>query len=162
MGIRARPSGSGVRKFPRPRRKLLGGVEGKGFKVALRPWTAAGSDCRQAVGIAPGPSTRRVRYVRSACVRQAHRRLKNTPFKLAEMNPGGRRPPHEPRAAVAKTTRRVRRYAAMAKLMAPRVANDVTRGASRLMGGSGYARNTASSADARRQITEITKAPRSD
>ena len=127
-----------------PAENLLGGVEGKGFKIAMKALDGGRIGiAAQAVGIAQGALNEAVRYVKERV--QFGRPIaafQNTQFKLAEMQTmidAARLLTY--RAAVAKDNGQPYNvYAAMAKLTASDVANQVTRGCVQLLGGYGFAR----------------------
>ena len=127
-----------------PAENLLGGVEGKGFKIAMKALDGGRIGiAAQAVGIAQGALNEAVRYVKERI--QFGRPIaafQNTQFKLAEMQTmidAARLLTY--RAAVAKDNGQPYNvYAAMAKLTASDVANQVTRGCVQLLGGYGFAR----------------------
>ena len=114
-----------------PAENLLGGVEGKGFKIAMKALDGGRIGiAAQAVGIAQGALNEAVRYVKERI--QFGRPIaafQNTQFKLAEMQTmidAARLLTY--RAAVAKDNGQPYNvYAAMAKLTASDVANQVTR-----------------------------------
>ena len=145
MGIRAASNAAGVYENVRvPAENLLGGVEGKGFKIAMKALDGGRIGiAAQAVGIAQGALNEAVRYVKERI--QFGRPIaafQNTQFKLAEMQTmidAARLLTY--RAAVAKDNGQPYNvYAAMAKLTASDVANQVTRGCVQLLGGYGFAR----------------------
>ena len=145
MGIRAASNAAVVYENVRvPAENLLGGVEGKGFKIAMKALDGGRIGIpAQAVGIAQGALNEAVRYVKERI--QFGRPIaafQNTQFKLAEMQTmidAARLLTY--RAAVAKDNGQPYNvYAAMAKLTASDVANQVTRGCVQLLGGYGFAR----------------------
>lgn len=145
MGIRAASNAAVVYENVRvPAENLLGGVEGKGFKIAMKALDGGRIGiAAQAVGIAQGALNEAVRYVKERV--QFGRPIaafQNTQFKLAEMQTmidAARLLTY--RAAVAKDNGQPYNvYAAMAKLTASDVANQVTRGCVQLLGGYGFAR----------------------
>lgn len=145
MGIRAASNAAVVYENVRvPAENLLGGVEGKGFKMAMKALDGGRIGiAAQAVGIAQGAINEAIRYVKERV--QFGRPIaafQNTQFKLAEMQTmidAARLMTY--RAAVAKDKGEPYNvYAAMAKLMASDVANRVTRGCVQLLGGYGFAR----------------------
>ena len=145
MGIRAASNAAVVYENVRvPAENLLGGVEGKGFKIAMKTLDGGRIGiAAQAVGIAQGALNEAVRYVKERI--QFGRPIaafQNTQFKLAEMQTmidAARLLTY--RAAVAKDNGQPYNvYAAMAKLTASDVANQVTRGCVQLLGGYGFAR----------------------
>lgn len=144
MGIRAASNAEVVYEGVRvPAGNLLGG-EGKGFKIAMKALDGGRIGiAAQAVGIAQGAINEAIRYVKERV--QFGRPIaafQNTQFKLAEMQTqvdAARLMTW--RAAVAKDRgENYSVYAAMAKLTASDVANNVTRGCVQLFGGYGYAR----------------------
>lgn len=144
MGIRAASNAEVVYENVRvPAANLLGG-EGKGFKIAMKALDGGRIGiAAQSVGIAQGAINEAIRYVKERV--QFGRPIaafQNTQFKLAEMQTqidAARLMTY--RAAVAKDKgENYGVYAAMAKLMASDVANNVTRGCVQLFGGYGYAR----------------------
>ena len=130
MGIRAASNAAVTYQDVRvPAANLLGGIEGTGFKIAMKTLDGGRIGiAAQAVGIAQG------------AIDEAA--FQNTQFKLAEMQTmvdAARLMTY--RAAVAKDQgQSYSTYAAMAKLLASDVANQVTRGCVQLLGGYGYAR----------------------
>ena len=145
MGIRAASNAAVVYENVRvPAENLLGGVDGKGFKIAMKALDGGRIGiAAQAVGIAQGALNEAVRYVKERI--QFGRPIaafQNTQFKLAEMQTmidAARLLTY--RAAVAKDNGQPYNvYAAMAKLTASDVANQVTRGCVQLLGGYGFAR----------------------
>jgi len=144
MGIRAASNCEVVYEEVRvPEANLIGG-EGKGFKVAMKALDGGRIGiAAQAVGLAQGAIDEAVRYVQERVqFGKPISSFQNTQFKLAEMQTkvdAARLMTY--RAAVAKDKgENYGAYAAMAKLMASDVANDVTRGCVQLLGGYGYAR----------------------
>ena len=144
MGIRAASNCEVVYDGVRvPEFNLIGG-EGKGFKVAMKALDGGRIGiAAQAVGIAQGAIDEAIRYVRERVqFGKPIAAFQNTQFKLAEMQTqvdAARLLTY--RAAVAKDKgENYGVYAAMAKLFASEVANDVTRGCVQLFGGYGYAR----------------------
>lgn len=145
MGIRAASNAAVTYQDVRvPAANLLGGIEGTGFKIAMKTLDGGRIGiAAQAVGIAQGAIDEAVRYVKERV--QFGRPIaafQNTQFKLAEMQTmvdAARLMTY--RAAVAKDQgQSYSIYAAMAKLLASDVANQVTRGCVQLLGGYGYAR----------------------
>lgn len=145
MGIRAASNAAVTYQDVRvPAANLLGGIEGTGFKIAMKTLDGGRIGiAAQAVGIAQGAIDEAVRYVKERV--QFGRPIaafQNTQFKLAEMQTmvdAARLMTY--RAAVAKDQgQSYSTYAAMAKLLASDVANQVTRGCVQLLGGYGYAR----------------------
>ncbi len=144
MGIRAASNAEVVYEDVRvPAANLLGG-EGKGFKIAMKALDGGRIGiAAQAVGIAQGAINEAIRYVKERVqFGKPIAAFQNTQFKLAEMQTqidAARLMTY--RAAVAKDKgENYSVYAAMAKLMASDVANNVTRGCVQLFGGYGYAR----------------------
>jgi len=144
MGIRAASNCEVVYDQVRvPEANLIGG-EGKGFKIAMKALDGGRIGiAAQAVGIAQGAINEAIRYVKERVqFGKPIAAFQNTQFKLAEMQTrtdAARLMTW--RAAVAKDKgENYGVYAAMAKLMASEVANDVTRGCVQLFGGYGYAR----------------------
>jgi butyryl-CoA dehydrogenase len=126
-----------------PKENLLG-REGDGFKMAMvaldggRIGIAA-----QAVGIAQGALNETLKYIKER--KQFGKRIssfQNTQFKAAEFQTlvdAARLMVY--RAAMAHDNHEpYGKYAAMAKLYASTIANDVTRGCVQMMGGYGYSR----------------------
>ncbi|MCM1296617.1 MAG: acyl-CoA dehydrogenase [Muribaculaceae bacterium] len=145
MGIRAASNAAVSYQDVRvPAENLLGGVEGKGFKIAMKALDGGRIGiAAQSVGIAQGALNEAVKYVKERV--QFGRPIaafQNTQFKLAEMQTmidAARLMTY--RAAVAKDQgQNYNVYAAMAKLMASDVANQVTRNCVQMLGGYGYAR----------------------
>ncbi len=148
MGIRAASNAAVTYQDVRvPAANLLGGIAGTGFKIAMKTLDGGRIGiAAQAVGIAQGTIDEAVRYVKERV--QFGRPIaafQNTQFKLAEMQTmvdAARLMTY--RAAVAKDQgQNYSTYAAMAKLLASDVANQVTRGCVQLLGGYGYAREYA-------------------
>jgi len=118
--------------------------EGDGFKMAMKALDAGRIGIgAQAVGIAQGALDEAVKYVKER--KQFGKTIasfQNTQFSLAAMQTkidAARMLVY--RAASAKDNKQpYDSYAAMAKLFASEVANEVTRGAVQLFGGYGYAR----------------------
>ncbi|MCL2010692.1 MAG: acyl-CoA dehydrogenase family protein [Synergistaceae bacterium] len=118
--------------------------EGDGFKVAMTALDAGRIGIgAQAVGIAQGALDEAIKYVKER--KQFGKPIsafQNTQFVIAEMQTkidAARLMVH--RAAVAKDKKEpIGSHAAMAKLFASDVANEVTRAAVQLMGGYGFAR----------------------
>lgn len=145
MGIRAASNAAVVYEDVRvPCENLLGGIEGKGFKIAMKALDGGRIGiAAQSVGIAQGALNEAIRYDKERVqFGKTIASFQNTQFKLAEMQTkidAARLMTY--RAAVAKDQGIAYNvYAAMAKLMASDVANEVTRGCVQLMGGYGYAR----------------------
>ena len=144
MGIRAASNCEVVYDEVRvPEANLIGG-EGKGFKVAMKALDGGRIGiAAQATGIAQGAINEAVKYVKERVqFGKPISAFQNTQFKLAEMQTmvdAARLMTY--RAAVEKDKGgNYGAYAAMAKLFASEVANDVTRGCVQLFGGYGYAR----------------------
>ena len=144
MGIRAASNAEVVYEGVRvPAANLIGG-EGKGFKIAMKALDGGRIGiAAQAVGIAQGAVNEAIRYVKERVqFGKPIAAFQNTQFKLAEMQTqidAARLMTY--RAAVAKDKgENYGVYAAMAKLMASDVANNVTRGCVQFFGGYGYAR----------------------
>ena len=145
MGIRAASNAAVVYEDVRvPADNLLGGVEGKGFKMAMKALDGGRIGiAAQCVGIAQGAINEAIKYDKERVqFGKTIASFQNTQFKLAEMQTkvdAARLMTW--RAAVAKDKGEAYSvYAAMAKLMASDVANEVTRGCVQLLGGYGYAR----------------------
>ena len=145
MGIRAASNAAVVYEDVRvPAENLLGGVEGKGFKMAMKALDGGRIGiAAQCVGIAQGAINEAIKYDKERVqFGKTIASFQNTQFKLAEMQTkvdAARLMTW--RAAVAKDKGEAYSvYAAMAKLMASDVANEVTRGCVQLLGGYGYAR----------------------
>ena len=145
MGIRAASNAAVVYEDVRvPADALLGGVEGKGFKMAMKALDGGRIGiAAQCVGIAQGAINEAIKYDKERVqFGKTIASFQNTQFKLAEMQTkvdAARLMTW--RAAVAKDKGEAYSvYAAMAKLMASDVANEVTRGCVQLLGGYGYAR----------------------
>ena len=145
MGIRAASNAAVVYEDVRvPAENLLGGVEGKGFKMAMKALDGGRIGiAAQSVGIAQGAINEAIKYDKERVqFGKTIASFQNTQFKLAEMQTkvdAARLMTW--RAAVAKDKGEAYNvYAAMAKLMASDVANEVTRGCVQLLGGYGYAR----------------------
>ena len=144
MGIRAASNAAVVYENVRvPAENLLGG-EGNGFKIAMKALDGGRIGiAAQAVGIAQGAINEAIKYDKERVqFGKTIASFQNTQFKLAEMQTkvdAARLMTW--RAAVAKDNgENYSVYAAMAKLMASEVANEVTRGCVQLLGGYGYAR----------------------
>ena len=145
MGIRAASNAAVVYEDVRvPAENLLGGVEGKGFKMAMKALDGGRIGiAAQCVGIAQGAINEAIKYDKERVqFGKTIASFQNTQFKLAEMQTkvdAARLMTW--RAAVAKDKGEAYNvYAAMAKLLASDVANEVTRGCVQLLGGYGYAR----------------------
>lgn len=144
MGIRAASNCEvAIENVRVPKENLLG-KEGQGYKIAM---TALGGGRigigAQAVGIAQGCINETVKYVKER--KQFNQRIsqfQNTQFKLAELQTkvdAARLMVW--RAAVAKDNKEnYAPLAAMCKLYASEVANDVARECVQLFGGYGYSR----------------------
>ncbi|MPM47115.1 Acyl-CoA dehydrogenase, short-chain specific [bioreactor metagenome] len=144
MGIRAASNSEVVYEEVRvPAANLLGG-EGKGFKIAMKALDGGRIGiAAQATGIAQGAINETIKYVKERVqFGKTIASFQNTQFKLADMQTkvdAARLLTW--RAAVAKDKgENYSVYAAMAKLQASAVANEVTRDCVQLMGGYGYAR----------------------
>ncbi|MGN0792218.1 MAG: acyl-CoA dehydrogenase [Christensenellales bacterium] len=126
-----------------PAENLLG-KEGSGFKIAMKALDGGRIGIgAQSVGIAQGALNEAIKYVKER--KQFGKPIaafQNTQFKLAEMQTkidAARLLVW--RAAVAKDNKEnYSVYAAMCKLMASEVANEVTRECVQLLGGYGYSR----------------------
>ncbi len=147
MGIRgASNAGVSYVDVHVPAKNLLGGEagEGKGFKIAMKALDGGRIGiAAQSVGIAQGAINEAIKYDKERVqFGKTIASFQNTQFKLAEMQTkidAARLMTW--RAAVAKDKGEAYNvYAAMAKLMASEVANEVTRGCVQLLGGYGYAR----------------------
>ena len=145
MGIRAASNAAVVYEDVRvPAENLLGSVEGKGFKMAMKALDGGRIGiAAQSVGIAQGAINEAIKYDKERVqFGKTIAAFQNTQFKLAEMQTkvdAARLMTW--RAAVAKDKGEAYNvYAAMAKLLASDVANEVTRGCVQLLGGYGYAR----------------------
>jgi butyryl-CoA dehydrogenase len=120
------------------------GKEGEGFKIAMRALDGGRIGiAAQAVGIAQGALNEAVKYVKER--KQFGRKIssfQNTQFKIADLQTyidAARLMTY--RAAVTKDQGgNYAMEAAMAKLFASKMANDVTRDCVQLMGGYGYCR----------------------
>jgi butyryl-CoA dehydrogenase len=118
--------------------------EGDGFRIAMKTLDGGRIGiAAQALGIAQGALDEAVKYVKERKqFGKAISSFQNTQFKLAEMQTkidAARLLVY--RAASAKDGKQpYDSYAAMAKLFASEVANEVTRAAVQLFGGYGYAR----------------------
>ena len=144
MGIRAASNAAVVYEDVRvPACDLLGG-EGKGFKIAMKALDGGRIGiAAQCVGIAQGAINEAIKYDKERVqFGKTIASFQNTQFKLAEMQTkvdAARLMTY--RAAVTKDQGKPYNvYAAMAKLLASDVANEVTRGCVQLLGGYGYAR----------------------
>ena len=144
MGIRAASNAAVVYEDVRvPACDLLGG-EGKGFKIAMKALDGGRIGiAAQCVGIAQGAINEAIKYDKERVqFGKTIASFQNTQFKLAEMQTkvdAARLMTY--RAAVTKDQGKPYNvYAAMAKLLASDVANEVTRGCVQLLGGDGYAR----------------------
>lgn len=120
------------------------GKEGDGFKIAMKALDGGRIGiAAQAVGIAQGALNEAMKYVKER--KQFGKRIssfQNTQFKIAELQTqidAARLMTW--RAAVSKDNKEnFGPHAAMAKLFASEMANDVTRACVQLMGGYGYSR----------------------
>jgi butyryl-CoA dehydrogenase len=120
------------------------GREGEGFKIAMKALDAGRIGIAgQAVGIAQGALNEAIKYIKER--KQFNKRIssfQNTQFQVADMQTlidAARLLTY--RAAVSKDNGEAYGpQAAMAKLYASRIANDVTREAVQMMGGYGYSR----------------------
>lgn len=120
------------------------GREGDGFKIAMKALDGGRIGiAAQAVGIAQGALNEAIKYVKER--KQFGRNIaafQNTQFKIAEMQTkvdAARLMTW--RAAIAKDNKEsYSALAAMAKLFASEIANEVTRGSVQLFGGYGYSR----------------------
>ena len=144
MGIRAASNAAVVYEDVRvPACDLLGG-EGKSFKIAMKALDGGRIGiAAQCVGIAQGAINEAIKYDKERVqFGKTIASFQNTQFKLAEMQTkvdAARLMTY--RAAVTKDQGKPYNvYAAMAKLLASDVANEVTRGCVQLLGGYGYAR----------------------
>lgn len=144
MGIRAASNAAVVYEDVRvPACDLLGG-EGKGFKIAMKALDGGRIGiAAQCVGIAQGAINEAIKYDKERVqFGKTIASFQNTQFKLAEMQTkvdAARLMTY--RAAVTKDQGKPYNvYAAMAKLLASDVANEVTRSCVQLLGGYGYAR----------------------
>jgi butyryl-CoA dehydrogenase len=120
------------------------GKEGQGFKIAMKALDAGRIGiAAQSVGIAQGALNESIKYIKER--KQFGKRIasfQNTQFKVADLQTvidAARLLTW--RAAIAKDNgENYSSPAAMAKLYASQVANDVTREAVQMMGGYGYSR----------------------
>ena len=144
MGIRAASNCSVNYENVRVPKDRLLGKEGQGYKIAM---TALGGGRigigAQSVGIAQGAINEVLKYVKERKqFGKTINKFQNTQFKLAEMQTkvdAARLMVW--RAATAKDNHEnYAPLAAMCKLFASEVANEVTRGCVQLMGGYGYCR----------------------
>lgn len=144
MGIRAASNCSVTYDNVRVPKSRMLGAEGQGYKIAM---TALGAGRigigAQAVGIAQGAINEVLKYVKERKqFGKTINKFQNTQFKLAEMQTkvdAARLMVW--RAATAKDNHEnYAPLAAMCKLFASDVANEVTRGCVQLMGGYGYCR----------------------
>ena len=164
MGIRAASNAAVVYEDVRvPACDLLGG-EGKGFKIAMKALDGGRIGiAAQCVGIAQGAINEAIKYDKERVqFGKTIASFQNTQFKLAEMQTkvdAARLMTY--RAAVTKDQGKPYNvYAAMAKLLASDVANEVTRGCVQLLGGYGYAREYTVERFMRdAKITEIYEGP---
>ena len=122
---------------------LLGG-EGKGFKIAMKALDGGRIGiAAQCVGIAQGAINEAIKYDKERVqFGKTIASFQNTQFKLAEMQTkvDAARLMTYPAAVTKDQGKPYNVYAAMAKLLASDVANEVTRGCVQLLGGYGYAR----------------------
>ena len=144
MGIRAASNAAVVYENVRvPAESLLGG-EGKGFKIAMKALDGGRIGiAAQAVGIAQGALNEAIKYDKERVqFGKTIASFQNTQFKMADLQTkidAARLLTW--RAAVAKDKGEPYNvYAAMAKLMASDVANQVTRDCVQFLGGYGFAR----------------------
>ncbi|HIW93239.1 MAG TPA: acyl-CoA dehydrogenase [Candidatus Flavonifractor merdipullorum] len=144
MGIRAASNAAVVYENVRvPAENLLGG-EGKGFKIAMKALDGGRIGiAAQAVGIAQGALNEAIKYDKERVqFGKTIASFQNTQFKMADLQTkidAARLLTW--RAAVAKDkSEPYNVYAAMAKLMASDVANQVTRDCVQFLGGYGFAR----------------------
>ena len=144
MGIRAASNAAVVYENVRvPAENLLGG-EGKGFKIAMKALDGGRIGiAAQAVGIAQGALNEAIKYDKERVqFGKTIASFQNTQFKMADLQTkidAARLLTW--RAAVAKDKGEPYNvYAAMAKLMASDVANQVTRDCVQFLGGYGFAR----------------------
>jgi len=120
------------------------GKEGEGFKIAMKALDGGRIGiAAQAVGIAQGALNEVMKYVKER--KQFGKRIssfQNTQFKLAELQTkiDAARLMTYRAAAVKDQGGNYGPMAAMAKLFASEMANDVTRACVQLMGGYGYSR----------------------
>ncbi len=144
MGIRAASNCAVTYENVRVPKDRLLGKEGQGYKIAM---TALGGGRigigAQSVGIAQGAINEVLKYVKERKqFGKTINKFQNTQFKLAEMQTkvdAARLMVW--RAATAKDNHEnYAPLAAMCKLFASEVANEVTRGCVQLMGGYGYCR----------------------
>ena len=144
MGIRAASNCEVIYENVRVSKDRLLGEENKGYKIAM---TALGGGRigigAQSVGIAQGAINETIKYVQERKqFGKTISKFQNTQFKLAEMQTkvdAARLMVW--RAAIAKDNHEnYAPLAAMCKLFASEVANEVTRGCVQLFGGYGYCR----------------------
>ena len=144
MGIRAASNCEVIYEGVKVPASRMLGKEGMGFKIAMTALNGGRIGiAAQAVGLAQGAINEAIKYVKER--KQFGREIakfQNTQFKLAEMQTkvdAARLMTW--RAATAKDNHEdYSIYAAMAKLFASDVANEVTRGCVQLFGGYGYCR----------------------
>jgi len=144
MGIRAASNCEVIYDGVKVPASRMLGKEGQGFKIAMTALNGGRIGiAAQAVGLAQGAINEAIKYVKER--KQFGREIakfQNTQFKLAEMQTkvdAARLMTW--RAATAKDNHEdYTVYAAMAKLFASDVANEVTRGCVQLFGGYGYCR----------------------
>ncbi len=148
MGIRAASNAAVVYEDVRvPAENLLGGVEGKGFKMAMKALDGGRIGiAAQSVGIAQGALDEAIKYCKERVqFGKTIASFQNTQFKMAELQTridAARLMTW--RAAAAKDQGLPYNvYAAMAKLMASEVANETTRACVQFLGGYGFAREYA-------------------
>ncbi len=144
MGIRAASNCEVIYENVKVPKENLLGKEGQGFKIAMKALDGGRIGIgAQAVGIAQGAINEALQYVKERKqFGKTLNKFQNTQFKLAEMQTkvdAARLMVW--RAAMAKDNGEVYGpYAAMCKLFASDVANEVTRGCVQLLGGYGYCR----------------------
>lgn len=144
MGIRAASNCEVVYDNVRVPVANMLGKEGDGFKIAMKALDGGRIGIgAQAVGIAQGALNEAIKYVKER--KQFGRTIsafQNTQFKIAEMQTSiDAARLMVWRAAKAKDDKEnFASYAAMCKLFASEVANDVTRGCVQLLGGYGFTR----------------------
>ena len=144
MGIRAASNAAVVYEDVRVPAENLLGEEGKGFKIAMKALDGGRIGiAAQAVGIAQGALNEAIKYDKERVqFGKTIASFQNTQFKMADLQTkidAARLLTW--RAAVAKDNGEPYSvYAAMAKLMASDVANQVTRDCVQFLGGYGFAR----------------------
>jgi butyryl-CoA dehydrogenase len=144
MGIRAASNCEVAYEDVRIPKENLIGKEGQGFKIAMKALDAGRIGiAAQSVGIAQGALNEAIKYIKER--KQFGRRIaqfQNTQFKVADLQTvidAARLMTW--RAAISKDNKEnFGPNAAMAKLFASKIANDVTRDCVQLMGGYGYSR----------------------